>query len=142
MNAHNSKKLPVTFELRESDERPAVVRYDGHCLEIYKHRIEYRGKRKYWKDIIKCGCGPVEKCETFASVPLTRTKVLKRFNNKTRFHSFDRSDHIHFWIKRPKEEGKEETMGHFYVSRTGVAWVGKGGKNTGIKSWDDLDKWM
>ena len=137
MSAHNSDKLPVTFELRKSGERPAVVRYDGHCLEVYKNRIKYRGKCKYWRDIIKCGCDNVEKCETFASVPLTRTKVLKRFNNKTRFRSFDRSDHIHFWVTH-----NTKTMGHFYVSRTGVAWVGKGGKKPGIKSWDDLDEWM
>ena len=140
MNAHNSEKLlPVTFELRGSDERPAVVRYGGHCLEVYKNRIKYRGKRKYkckyWKDIIKCGCDNVEKCETFASVPLTRTEKLKRCND--RIDNFDRCGHIHFWIQRNRE-----TMGHFYVSRTGVAWFGKNCADPGIKSWDDLDEWM
>lgn len=139
MNAHNSEKLPVTFELRKSGERPAVVRYDGHCLEVYKNRIKYRGKRKYkckyWKDIIKCDCGTEERCETFASVPLTRTKELKRCNG--RIGNFDRCGHIHFWITCNRE-----TMGHFYVSSTGVAWVGKNCADPETKSWAELDEWM
>lgn len=150
MNAHNSEKLPVTFELRGSVERPAVVRYDGHCLEIYKHRIKYLDKCKYWRDIIKCDCDNVEKCETFASVPLTRTEEvetceteLKRLEKEIG-SGFDRSDYIQFWITcpNPKKKKNNPTMGHFYVSSSGVAWFGKNCADPGIKSWDDLDEWM
>ena len=134
-----SEKLPVTFELRESDERPAVVRYGDHCLKIYRDRIEYRDETKYWKGIIKCGCGAEEKCKTYASVPLTRTKEIATCND--RISNFAKGDHIHFWITRPKDNGDDETMGHFYVSSSGVAWVEKNCRNPEIKSWAELDKW-
>ena len=136
-----SEKLPVTFELRESGERPAVVRVGGHCLEIYSNRIIYLGEVKYWNDIIKCGCRTVEKCETYASVPLTRTQEVATCND--RISNFTKSDHIHFWITRPTAVKKKfETMGHFYVSSSGVAWVGKRCKSPVTKSWAELDKWM
>ena len=148
MSAHGSEKLPVTFELRESElcgsvERPAVVRVDGHCLEIYSNRIVYRGKTKYWKNIIECGCTE-ERCKTYAQVPLTRTKEVETCNH--RISNFKKSDHIHFWITRPKAgipvKKEFDTMGHFYVSSSGVAWVGKDCDSPVTKSWDDLKKWM
>ena len=139
-----SEKLPVTFELRESGERPAVVRYGNYCLEIYSNRIVYRDKTKYWKNIIKCGCRTVEKCETYAQVPLTRTKEVETCND--RISNFTKSDHIHFWITRPKAgtpvKKNFDTMGHFYVSSSGVAWVGKSCGNPEIKSWAEFRDWM
>ena len=136
-----SEKLPVTFELRESGERPAVVRVGGHCLEIYSNRIIYLGEVKYWNHIVKCGCRTVEKCKTYASVPLTSKRIpLGRFDDKID-QSFERSDYIHFPIKNPNDQPK----GDFFVSSSGVAWVGKNGRSPSIretKSWAEFHEWM
>ena len=114
-----------------------------HCLKIYRDRIEYRDKTKYWKNIIKCDCGAEEKCKAYALVPLTSNEEkLGRFDDKIR-SDFFRGDNIHFEIKRP---GK--TMGHFYVSSSGAAWIGqigKNGQNPGIRErnrWAEFHDWM
>ena len=111
------QKLTITFEPCKSGERPAVVRVDGHCLKIYRDRIVYRGKTKYWKDIMDTK----EECKTYAGVPLTsKEKELARLNCEIG-RSFERSDYIHFPITNLDKDPK----GYFYVSSSGVAWVGK-----------------
>ena len=67
---------------------------------------------------------------------LQRPRIESKIDSK-----FDRSDHIHFWITRPKDN-EDETMGHFYVSSSGVAWVEKNCNNPETRSWAELDKWM
>ena len=133
----DSQKLTVTFELRRSNERPAVVRYGGHCLEIYSNRIVYRRKRRLWKDIMDT----TEECKTYASVPLTSKRIpLGRFDDKID-KSFERSDYIHFPITNLNEDPK----GDFFVSSSGVAWVGQNGRSPQIietKSWAEFHEWM
>ena len=126
------QKLTVTFELRGSNERPAVVRYGRHCLEIYSDRIVYRRKRRFWKDIMDT----TEECKTYVSVPLTSERIpMGCFDDKID-KSFERSDCIHF----PITNLEGHSRGHFYVSSSGVAWLGRNGQNT--KMWADLDDWM
>ena len=136
------KQLQVSFEPRGGGERPAVFCFDNHCLEVYSNRIKYNGKIKYWSEIIGCGCEKnEEKCETYAQVPLTNDPVPKRCNGK--ISKFGKGSHVHFWITRPqKGKSNGETMGHFYVGVTGVAWVRKNCNNPVTKSWCDLQEWM
>ena len=128
------KKLTVTFEPSKSGARPAVVRYGDHCLKMYRNRIVYRGKTKYWTDIMETG----EECKTYASVPLTsREKELARLNCEIG-QSFERSDYIHFPITN--REGR--STGHFYVSSSGVAWMRTAWQEPKVKSWKELHEWM
>ena len=131
------QKLTVTFEPSKSGERPAVVRYRDHCLKIYRDRIVYRGKTKYWKVIMK-----EETVKACALVPLTSNEdKLRPFDDKIS-SDFYRGDNVHFEIEYP---GSSDRKGHFYVSSSGVAWVGKNGKDPKIreiKSWAEFHKWM
>jgi len=134
------QKLTVTFKPSKSGARPAVVRYGGHCLEIYSNRIVYRRKSRFWKDIMDT----TEECKTYASVPLTsREKELARLNCEVE-RSFERSDYIHF----PITNLEGHSTGHFYVSSSGVAWLGKLGRNgqnpkmKEVRLWAELDDWM
>ena len=137
MSAHDSEKLRITFELCESGERPAVVRYGNHCLKIYRDRIEYGGETKCWKGIME-----EETVKAYALVPLTSNEdKLGRFDDKIS-SDFYRGDNVHFEIEYP---GSSDRKGHFYVSSSGVAWVGKNGKDPKIreiKSWAEFHKWM
>ena len=145
MSAHDSEKLRITFELCESGERPAVIRYGDHCLKIYRDRIEYGGETKCWKGIMDVK----ETCKAYALVPLTSNEEkLGRLDHEIKSCEFFKGDNVHFEIIHPKKDKKGETKDYFYVSSSGVAWLGKLGRNgqnpkiREIKSWAEFHEWM
>ena len=136
MSAHDSEKLRITFELCESGERPAVVRYRDHCLKIYRDRIVYRGKTKCWKAIMDVK----KKCKAYALVPLTSNEEkLGPFGTRIKPCGLCIGDNIHFEIEFP--ESKSKSSGAFYVIRSGVVWMRTGWKKPKVKSWEELNDW-
>ena len=135
MSAHDSEKLRITFELCESGERPAVVRYGNHCLKIYRDRIEYGGETKCWKGIME-----EETVKAYALVPLTSNEEkLGPFRREIKPCGLCIGDNIHFEIEFP--ESKSKSSGAFYVIRSGVVWM-RTGLGPKVKSWEKFHDWM
>ena len=137
MSAHDSEKLRITFELCESGERPAVVRYRDHCLKIYRDRIVYRGKTKCWKEIME-----EETVKAYALVPLTSNEEkLGPFRREIKPCGLCIGDNIHFEIEFPESKSKSKSKGAFYVIRSGVVWMKKDWEKPKVKSWEEFHDW-